>query len=236
MIKKSVAIMQPYLFPNMQYFNLIEAASKFIFLDDVAFRKKGFINRNTILNNNKTYLFTVPLKKASQNKMINEIEILLNDYWLNKFYKQLKNTYSRAPYFSRTIDILMETFNSKNILLSELAINSILNVCKYINLKCNYQISSQSYNETKGQNKSERLVNISKQSNSKFYINVKGGSNLYRKDFFHKRDITLIFLKKKMYEYPQFKNTFIDGLSIIDVLMFCEIKQINNFLFLYQLT
>jgi len=39
-----------------------------------------------------------------------------------------------------------------------------------------------------------------------------------------------------MYEYPQFKNTFIDGLSIIDVLMFCEIKQINNFLFLYQLT
>ena len=62
-----LGIMQPYLFPYIGYFQLINAVDKFIILDDVNFINRGWINRNYILVNGKKNLFTIPLKKASQN-------------------------------------------------------------------------------------------------------------------------------------------------------------------------
>ena len=43
-----VAIMQPYLFPYIGYFQLIAAVDKFVVYDDVNFIKGGWINRNNI--------------------------------------------------------------------------------------------------------------------------------------------------------------------------------------------
>ena len=69
---KKVAIMQPYFFPYIGYWQLINAVDKFVLLDDVNFIMRGYINRNSILLNNKAHLFSIPLEKPSQNKMINE--------------------------------------------------------------------------------------------------------------------------------------------------------------------
>ena len=74
-----VAIMQPYIFPYLGYFQLIKSVDKFIFYDDVNFIKKGWINRNKILINGKESIITFPLIKASQNKLINEIDLFLNN-------------------------------------------------------------------------------------------------------------------------------------------------------------
>jgi hypothetical protein len=55
---------------------LIKAVDKFAIYDDVNFINRGWINRNRILVNGKDSLFTIPLKEASQNKLINEIEVI----------------------------------------------------------------------------------------------------------------------------------------------------------------
>jgi hypothetical protein len=70
-----IGIMQPYIFPYIGYFQLIKAVDKFVLYDDVNFINKGWINRNRILSNGKDLLFTIPLKDASQNKLINEIDV-----------------------------------------------------------------------------------------------------------------------------------------------------------------
>ena len=70
-----LAIMQPYLFPYIGYWQLINVVDTFAILDDVNYFKKGYINRNSINLNGSSYRFTLELKKASQNKLINEIEI-----------------------------------------------------------------------------------------------------------------------------------------------------------------
>ena len=41
--------MQPYFFPYIGYFQLINAADKFVIYDDVNYIKQGWINRNRIL-------------------------------------------------------------------------------------------------------------------------------------------------------------------------------------------
>ena len=71
--------MQPYFFPYIGYFQLINAVDKFIILDDVNYIKKGWINRNRILLNGKDYLFTIPCEKISQNKLINEVEVIKDE-------------------------------------------------------------------------------------------------------------------------------------------------------------
>ena len=81
----SMAIMQPYIFPYIGYFQMISAVDKFVFYDDVNYINAGWINRNRILNNNLPQYFTIPLIKASQNRLINEIEFDVS----NKDYSKL---------------------------------------------------------------------------------------------------------------------------------------------------
>ncbi|RZL61729.1 MAG: hypothetical protein EOO93_12355, partial [Pedobacter sp.] len=47
------------------YFQLVCAVDKFVFYDDVAFIKQGWINRNNILLNGQSYMFSVPVINAS---------------------------------------------------------------------------------------------------------------------------------------------------------------------------
>ena len=71
----TLAIMQPYLFPYIGYWQLINAVDTFVIYDDVNYINKGYINRNSILVDGKAQQFTLELINASQNKLINEIEV-----------------------------------------------------------------------------------------------------------------------------------------------------------------
>jgi hypothetical protein len=58
-----VAIMQPYLFPYIGYFQLMNAVDEFIIYDNIQFTKKGWINRNRILVNGVDAYITLTIKK-----------------------------------------------------------------------------------------------------------------------------------------------------------------------------
>ncbi len=67
-----LAVMQPYIFPYLGYFQLLSAVDRFVFFDDVNFIKKGWIHRNQLLVSGQKHLFSVPLQRASQNKLIKD--------------------------------------------------------------------------------------------------------------------------------------------------------------------
>jgi hypothetical protein len=48
-----MAIMQPYLFPYIGCFQLINEVVTLIFYDDVNYIVRGWVNRNKLLINNK---------------------------------------------------------------------------------------------------------------------------------------------------------------------------------------
>tara|TARA_A100001234_G_C12342680_1_gene266564 strand:- start:123 stop:410 length:288 start_codon:yes stop_codon:yes gene_type:complete len=70
------AIMQTYVFPNINYMSLVSTSDTMVFYDDINFIKRGWINRNQIILNRLIYKLTVPLKKPSQNMAINEVELV----------------------------------------------------------------------------------------------------------------------------------------------------------------
>ena len=91
-----LAVMQPYLFPYLGYYQLAYHVNKFIFYDDVNFIKGGYINRNNILANGRRQLFTIPVEKSSSNRKINELHFSNNR---KKVVKTIEQSYRRAPYF-----------------------------------------------------------------------------------------------------------------------------------------
>src|SRR5690349_3786665 len=108
-----IAIMQPYLFPYIGYFQLINAVHKFVLYDDVSFINKGWINRNRILLNGRIYTFTLPLKGKSQNKAINVLEIIEPNKQ-EDLLTTIKHAYSTAPYFNTVYPLLQKVIQFKN--------------------------------------------------------------------------------------------------------------------------
>jgi hypothetical protein len=229
-----IAIMQPYIFPYIGYFQLINAVDKFIIFDDVSYINKGWINRNNILLNNSTYMFTLPLKKSSQNKLINEIDISDDSNWKEKFLKTLQAAYSKAPNYSEVYNLADRILNSGLSKLSDFLRNSLSETLDYLGINTEIINSSSMYNnkELKGQ---ERIIDICKQENANEYINPVGGMDLYNKERFKEDGINLSFLKTNDTRYEQFGGEFISNLSIIDVMMFNESTECRKLLDQYSL-
>ncbi len=56
-----LAIMQPYFLPYIGYFQLMAAVDVFVLYDNIKYTKKGWINRNRILQKwSRCYFFIAP--------------------------------------------------------------------------------------------------------------------------------------------------------------------------------
>ena len=227
-----LAIMQPYFFPYIGYFQLIKSVDKFIFYDDVNFIKNGWINRNRILINGKPSYFTVTLNGASPFMLIKDVKYTDNRA---KLLKTLENTYRKAPYFNEAIESLKPVFNIETTYINELAIESVKAVSKYLDIKTYFERSSEIYEDTKGMEKAARLKEICRLNNAPEYHNPIGGTELYFKEDFAKANIDLKFIKTDEITYKQFKNDFVPNLSILDLMMFNSKEQIKEFLDRYEL-
>ncbi len=232
-----IAIMQPYIFPYIGYFQLINAVDLFVFYDDVNFIKQGWINRNRILLNNRSYYFSIPIKNLSPFKKIKETEISAREYikYLKKFFKSIESSYKKAPFYNSAFQIVENTFTANYNLISELAILSIQNVCNYLKLTREFQISSHQYADSLNEERTDRIIKICQKAGAKTYINPVGAKDLYSKEYFKGNGINLFFLKSNNISYKQFENEFIPWLSIIDVMMFNSPQKIRNMLNEYEL-
>lgn len=235
-MSKSIAVMQPYIFPYIGYFQMIKAVDKFVFYDDVNFIKKGWINRNRILVNGSDYKFTVPLQNVSQNNLISETYIKNDVYndWKNKFLQTVELNYKKAPEFEKVFSMLTNFFESEYVLISEIAIESIKLVSEYLEVNTEFIISSETY-DNKAMERQERLIHICKKEQQNHYINALGGQELYKKTDFLNQGIRLEFLKSLPIQYQQFNKDFVPWLSIIDVIMFNTKDQVKKMLDKYEL-
>ena len=222
-----IAVMQPYFFPYIGYFQLVASVDKFVFYDDVNFIKNGWINRNRILiNGNPSYL-TVQLKDASPFKLIKDIIFTDNR---PKLKKSIQMAYKKAPYYEDVWPIIDKCLNVETNKISELAIESIITVSQYLNLTTSFERSSDVYSDTKASTKEARLKRICHSNSAGTYINPIGGMELYDKEDFLKSNINLLFLSVNDLTYQQFSSCFTPNLSIIDVLMFNSSTEVKRML------
>jgi len=231
----TIAVMQPYLFPYIGYWQLIAAVDKFVLYDNIQFKKGGWFHRNNILSSGKKTLFTIPLKKDSYQLDVAERRLFEDaSQHIKKIIYQIENEYKKAPYFNDVFPLLESIFSidEKNLFLY--IYNSITKVAEYLQIDTEIVLSStlKIDHTLKGQ---EKVLAINKYLHADHYINAIGGQLLYEKETFAKAGVRLNFIDTKITEYKQFDNVFVPSLSIIDIMMFNSREEIQVMLKRYTL-
>jgi len=231
--------MQPYVFPYIGYFQLVHAVDTFVFYDDVNFIKQGWINRNRVLLNGEPFLFTIPVEQISSFKEIRHVNMHERNYkiWSGKFLKSLSLSYSKAPFFTPTYNLVQNVLASNVTSISDLAEATVKMIFQYLGINKKFLESSIDFSESKGMEPADRLIAICNKLNAEQYINPIGGVELYDKAYFKNKGIDLSFLKAfSNITYKQGSNKeFVPWLSIIDVMMFNSKEEIRAMLNLYTL-
>ena len=231
----TLAIMQPYFFPYLGYFQLLNCVDKFVVYDDVNYIKRGWINRNRILLNAGPHMITVPVKKASQNSLINQLYVDVNDKWIDRTLQSIDHAYRKAPMFSQVFWLVEDCLKHPDHNLAKFNLNALIAIKEYLGIDTEIIASSNIYNNQhlKG---SERILDICLSEKASMYVNPPGGRHLYQEEAFNKFGIDLRFINSLPYKYDQSQPEFIELLSIIDVLMLTSVKETRNLPSKFRLT
>ncbi len=213
-----IAVMQPYIFPYLGYFKLIDSVEIFVFLDDVSYINKGWVNRNRLIFSGGVNYFTLPLEGASQNNRICDLSVVSDHAWRRKLETSLRQSYSKAPFFHEVFDLVAPVLFGAETMIGEMAKHSVEVVSHYLGLRPKFIASSSVYcNES--MKSDARIRDICLRENALEYVNLPGGRELYDPSKFASAGINLSFVEASLPCYPQFSSDFHPGLSIIDVLM-----------------
>jgi hypothetical protein len=230
-----LAIMQPYFFPYIGYFQLMNAVDEFILYDNIEFSKKGWVNRNRILVNGKDVMFTLPLKKDSDFLHIGDR--YLADIWSTEkinLLNKIRETYRKAPFFNAAFPIVEQSVLYSENNLFKFILNSLVQVKNYLGIATPLVVSSHIAIDH-GLKSEDKVIALCKNRNATVYINPIGGLELYDRSRFKDEGIELHFLEANNIQYTQFGQPFVPFLSMIDVMMFNSAQQIAGFLSQYAI-
>lgn len=229
-----VGIMQPYFFPYIGYWQLIESVDKYVIYDDVNYIKGGWINRNRILVEGAVRYFNIQLIGASSYKKINEVFINSDNNIIRKTLRKLEAAYQKAPYYEEVYPIIKEIIYYKEKNLAYYLGNSIKRICEYLNISTIILYSS-SLKKNCALRGEKKILEICRLLGATEYYNAVGGEKLYLYNNFERMDIHLKFIKTNEIVYKQYENEFRSNLSIIDVLMFNSKEEVKAMLRDYTL-
>ena len=231
-----IGIMQPYFFPYLGYWQLMNAVDKYVVYDDVNYIKGGRINRNVILLQKQAGNINLILSGASPNKLINEIKVNAQPLIQGKLIRTLEMAYSKAPFFGAVMPLLEQVITQKEDNLARYLFYSFQIVAQYLGIETELILSSQIEKDC-GLKKEKKVIQICEILGANEYYNSINGMPLYAPHVaeFQQAGIELSFPKMREIQYQQFKNDFVPNLSIIDVMMFNSREECQRLLEEYDL-
>lgn len=225
-----LSIMQPYFFPYIGYFSLIKYTDKFIAFDPVQFIRHGWIERNRILKPIEGWQYIqIPLKKHGRDTLIKNIKIRNEEDWKIKILRQLEHYKKAAPHYKYVIKFLEDcwTFETDDIVKQNVYL--LNKICSYLQIPFHCEIFSKMNLTLNGISEPDDwALEISKALNATEYINASGGKEFYNSAKYTTAGIQLKFLTNTLQPYDQKRIFFESGLSIIDVMMFNDVENINK--------
>jgi hypothetical protein len=204
-----VAVMQPYFFPYIGYFELINSVDVFVFLTNVQYIRRGWINRNRIKSHNEEFQYlTVPIEQCPQHTLIKDVKIHKSD-WHKKHLATLTHVYGKK---AEEHIVYQKYSECQTTNLSDLLKANIKTCCEHLGIKTKF-LESTNFIDSK--NPTQRIVQICEALNASEYINATNGRHLYSQEDF--KDIKLTFMEPTNHQ---------NKLSILDLCLGSGIKNL----------
>jgi WbqC-like protein family len=227
-----LGIMQPYFFPGLGYFDLINITDRWIVFDVVQYRRHGWMNRNRILHPTQGWQYILaPLQKHARETAIKDILVPESDDWREKIVAQYAHYRKKAPHYGDVVDLLRESLDNSERRLARLNALALENVCKRLGVPFDHEVYSESdlhagFVDDPG----DWAFEISKALGAKTYVNPPGGRDLFDAAKFAAAGIDLVIRELPVFEYSQDGRPFEAELSILDVMSWNSCDTIKRFL------
>jgi len=230
-----LGIMQPYLFPYLGYFDLINYTDKWIVFDDVQYIRHGWINRNRVLHPVDGWTYIIAPVNHTRKMHIRDVTIAQDQTWKKRIVGQLQTYKKKAPYYEQVMDLIEDCLAFDNAHISHFNVFALRNVCAYLGIPFDYTIFSEmNLNLENIEGPGDWALRIAQAMGADEYANPPGGETLFDKESFSASNIKLTIrnLPPLIYDCPGYR--FIPNLSIVDVLMWNAAETVKNYLDQYR--
>ena len=227
-MRKTIAVVQSNYIPWRGYFDLINSVDEFILYDDVQYTIRDWRNRNIIKTSSGPLWLTIPVEvKGKYFQKIKDTRIS-DPTWRRRHWATIVHSYSRAKYFPMQKELFEELYlQADDKLLSHVNYHFIIAICRILGIRTTI---SWSMDYNLNGDKTERLVDLCKQSGATKYISGPAAKAYLNEDLFKSEGIAVSYMDYSGYpEYMQLYPPFLSQVSIID-LIFNEGPQATDYM------
>ena len=225
-----VVVLQSNYIPWKGYFDLIHDADVFVWYDEVQYTKNDWRNRNKIYSKNGLQWLTIPIAKDAVKQKISEVA-LPDPRWQQDHFKSLYFSYKPARHFEQLEPLLNQTYvQNQWDNLARLNRHLIESVSRMIGIKTQFKDSKELVLEG---DRVSRLVNLLRQIGATEYISGPSAKEYTAssEQSFSDAGIKLTWKDYSGYPaYPQLREPFEAGVSILDVLANVPLAKIPDYI------
>lgn len=212
-----VAIHQPQYLPWLGYFDKLESADVFIFLDTVQFKKHEWQNRNRIRTKEGWQWLTVPIIDRFPER-IDCVEINARTDWQRKHCQALRLHYGRAPFWHLLGPELVALLESPWTRLGELNVATTDLLCRHLGIKTSCLLAS---SFSAREDPTGRLIDLCRAVSATTYLAGQSGPSYMDVNCFAEAGIEVQVQAYIHPQYPQRHQSFVSHLAVIDLLFNC---------------
>ena len=212
-----VAIHQPQYLPWLGYFDKLDSADVFIFLDTVQFKKHEWQNRNRIRTKDGWQWLTVPVIDRFPQR-IDCVQINARTDWQRKHSQALRLHYGRAPFWDPLGPELVALLETPWCRVSELNVAATNLLCRHLGVKTSCLLAS---SLSAREDPTDRLIDLCHAVNATVYLAGQAGPSYMEGTRFVEARIDV---QVQAYIHPQYSQRyqpFVSHLAVIDLLFNC---------------
>lgn len=217
---KTVVILQPGYLPWLGFFDLLRKADIFVIYDDVQYTKRDWRSRNRIKTPNGPLWLSVPvITRNKYYQLIKEAEINNETNWRHDHLKSLKLNYGKSDFFSLVYPFFEKGYSNEWKYLLDADMYFIREIGSFLGIDTNKIVMASSLGADG--KKSERLLNICLNFNTKLYITGNAAEDYIDIPLFNRHNIEVQFHNYNHPVYAQLFGDFVPYLSAADLLFNC---------------
>lgn len=211
-----VAIHQPQYLPWLGYFDKMDRADAFCYLDNVQFKKNEWQNRNRIRTAEGWQWLTVPVIHRFPQS-IDSVEIDNRKPWAKKHLRALAVHYGGTPFFKAHMLFFEEIYGQNWQRLADLNIHIIDYLRNALGMGEKPALRSSALPLT-NDDPTDRLVDICRHFGADAYLSGKDGAQYMDMSAFQQNGLEVMF---QAYQHPVYRQRyagFESHLSVLDLL------------------
>lgn len=229
--KPRVALMQPAFMPWLGYYELLEQADVFVFLDDFQFSRQSWGQRNQLfMSPGRAGLVTLPVQHPKNiAATFLDISPAHTAYWIKKFSSSISQSYGKTPYFHAIMPLLEAWLGRSHATLADMLTCLIRQIAAYIGIHTHVLYSS-SLEYARHKQRSEKVASLLHAVDARCYYSPIGSFGYMQQDaLFPLEGIKTYFQNHNPKIYPQHGSSkFVPYLSAVDALFNLSPSQLRK--------